>query len=94
MDGNAQCSGLEVPECDVDHAEQPYRELLCAVELPEPMPEPLASIGRLAHELRPQDAVGDVGEHRATPLVVGAADGAVIGGDPEYAGGARAVRAE
>ena len=92
MDRNAQCSGLEVPQRDVDNANQPDRELLRTVELPEAMPEPLAPIGRLAHELRPQDPIGDVGEHRTTPLVVGTADRAVIGGDPKHACGTRTVR--
>ena len=51
MDGNAECAGLEIPERDVDHSEEPDRELLRSVELPQPVPEPLAAVGALADEL-------------------------------------------
>ena len=57
----------------VDDAEHPDRELLRAIQLPEPVPQPLAAICALAHELLTEDPVDDVGEHRPTPLVVGLA---------------------
>ena len=76
-------AALEVPQRDVDDAEEPDRELLGPVELPEPVPEPFAPVGALADELVAQDAVDDVGEHRPAPLVVGLADRSVLGRDPE-----------
>ena len=89
---NPENASLEVPERDVDHAEEPDRELLGPVELPKPVPEPLAPVGPLADELVPKDAVDDVGEHRPAPLVVGLADGAVFGRDPEDGGRACLAR--
>ena len=80
---DAEDTALEIPERDVDDAEQPDRELLGPVELPESMPEPLAAVGPLPDELVAEDAVDDVGEHRPAPLVVGLADRAVVGRDPE-----------
>ena len=84
--GDAENAALEIPESDVDDAEEPDRELLGAVELPEPVPEPLAPVGSLADELVAENAVDDVGEHRPAPLVVGLADCAVFGRDPEDGG--------
>ena len=52
--GNAEHAALEIPQRDVDDAEEPDRELLGAVELPESVPEPLASVGALADELLAQ----------------------------------------
>ena len=62
---------------------EPDRELLGAVELPEAVPEPFAAVGPLADELLAEDAVDDVAEHRPAPLVVGLAHSAVVGRDPE-----------
>ena len=84
VDRNAQVAAFEVPERDVDHPEQPDRELLGAIELPQAMPEPLAPIGRLADELLAEDPVDDVGEHGPAPLVVCLADHAIVGRDPEH----------
>ena len=86
MHRHAENASLEIPERDVDDAEEPDRELLGAVELPEPVPEPLAPVGPLADELVAEDPVDDVGEHRPAPLVVGLADRAVLGRDPEDGG--------
>ncbi len=52
------------------------------------MPEPLAPVGPLADELLAKHPIDDVGEHRPAPLVVGLADGAVLGRDPQHRGGA------
>ena len=43
--GTSERLAAEVPQGDVDHAENLDRELLDAVELPQPVPEPLAAIG-------------------------------------------------
>src|SRR6188472_3429003 len=77
---------LEVPQGDVDDAEQPDRKLLRTVELPQPVPEPLAPIGPFADEFLPEHAVDDVVEHRATPLVVRLAHRALLGADPQNGG--------
>ena len=89
MHRHSEHPSLEVPQCDVHHAEEPDRELLGPVELPQPVPEPLAPVGPLAHELVAEDAVDDVREHRPAPLVVGLTDGAVLGRDPKDSGRAR-----
>src|SRR5581483_3737278 len=47
MHRDAEATRLEVPEGDVDDAEQPDRELLGPVELPQPVPEKLAAVGTL-----------------------------------------------
>ena len=86
MHRHPENASLEVPESDVDDAEEPDRELLGPVELPEPVPEPLAPVGPLADELLAKDPVDDVGEHRPAPLVVGLADRAVLRRDPEDGG--------
>jgi hypothetical protein len=87
VDGDAENTALEVPERDVDDAEQPDRKLLGAVELPDSMPELLASFGSLADELVAEDAVDDVGQHRPAPLVVGLADRALVSRNSEDCGG-------
>ena len=74
------------PQGDIDDAEEPDRELLRAVELPEAVPKPFAAVGALADELLAEDAVDDVAEHRPAPLVVGLAHRAVVGRDPEHCG--------
>jgi hypothetical protein len=51
VDWNTEDAALEIPECDVHHAEEPDRELLGPVELPEPVPEPLSPVGALPDEL-------------------------------------------
>ncbi len=79
--GHAEHPALEIPERNVDDAEQPDRKLLRAVELPQPVPEPFAAVGALPDELLAKDPVDDVGEHRAAPLVVGLAHRAVVRGD-------------
>ena len=84
VDRHPENASLEIPQGDVDDPEEPDRELLRAVELPEPMPEPLAPVGTLADELLAKHPVDDVGQHRAAPLVVGLADGAVLRRDPEH----------
>jgi hypothetical protein len=82
----AQYSSLEVPECDVDYSEEPDRELVGPVELPEAVPQPLATVGPLANELIPEHAVDDVGQHRAAPLMVGLADRPLVRRDSQYGG--------
>ena len=74
---------FHVPERDVDDAEHPDRELLGPVELPQPVPEKLATVGALADELLAEDPIDDVAEHGAAPLVVGLTHCAVVGRDPE-----------
>ena len=83
MHGDAEHTGFEVPERDVDDAEHPDRELLGPVELPQPVPEKLAAVGTLPDELLAQDPIDDVAEHGAGPLVVGLTHCAVVGRDPE-----------
>ena len=51
VDWNTEDAALEIPESDVHHAEEPDRELLGPVELPEPVPEPLSPVGALPDEL-------------------------------------------
>ena len=88
MDRHSESPGLEVPQRDVDDAEQPDRELLGPIQLPQPVPEPLALVGTLADQLLAQDAIDDVSEHRPAPFVVGLADRTVLGCDPQNRGGA------
>ena len=84
---------LEVPERHVDDAEEPDRELLRPVELPEPMPEPFAPVGALTDEFVSQNPVDDVGQHRPAPLVVGLANRAALGRNAKDGGCTRTVRA-
>ena len=53
MDRDAEHAALEVPESDVDDTDEPDRELVGAVELPQAVPKPLAPVGSLADELVP-----------------------------------------
>jgi len=48
VDGDAEDAALEIPEGDIDDTDQPDRELVGAVELPEPVPEPFAPVRALA----------------------------------------------
>ena len=91
VNGDTEDAALEVPESDVNNTQEPDRELLRTVELPEPVPEPLPSLGSLADELVSEYAVHDVGEHRSAPLVVGLADCAIVRRDAEDGGCARTV---
>ena len=84
VDRHAEHAPFEIPERDVDDAEQPDRELLGSVELPKPVPQPLTAVGTLADELLAEDPIDDVGEHRAAPFMVGLAHRAVVGRDPEH----------
>ena len=84
VDRHPEQASLEIPQGDVDDTEEPDRELLRAVELPEPVPEPLPPVGPLADELLAKHPVDDVGQHRPAPLVVGLADRAVLRRDPEH----------
>ena len=93
MHRDAEHPPLEIPQGDVDDAEEPDRELLGPVELPQPVPQPLAAVGALADELLAQNAVDDVRQHAAAPLVVGLADRPVFGRDPEDGGRAGLGRA-
>ena len=93
MHRHAEHPAFEIPEGDVDDAEQPDRELLGPVELPEAVPQPLAAVGALTDELLAEDPVDDVGEHRPAPLVVGLAHRAVLRRDPEHGRRACGVRA-
>src|SRR5205085_12346001 len=79
---------LEIPQCEVADAEQPDRELLRAVELPQPVPEPLPPVRPLANELFAKHAVDDVGKHRPAPLVIRLPDLAPIGRDAQNRRGA------
>ncbi len=51
MHRNVEHARLEIPERDVDDPYQPDRELLRPIDLPQPMPQPLATIDTLADEL-------------------------------------------
>ena len=93
MHGDTEDTPLEIPQRHVDDSEEPDRELVRAVELPEPVPEPLAPVGPFADELVAQDPIDDVGEHRAAPLVVRLADRSVVGRDAEHCCRAGRVRA-
>src|SRR5437763_12292234 len=93
MHRDSEHASLEIPQRDVDDADQPDRELFGAIELPEAVPEPLSPLGPLADELFAEDAVDDVREHRATPLVVCLADRTLLGRDAKNGGGAGAGRA-
>ena len=86
MDRYAEHAALEIPESDIDDSEEPDRELVGAVELPEAVPEPFAPVGALADELIPQHAVDDVGQHRPAPLMVGLADRPLVRCDPQHGG--------
>ena len=81
MDRHAEQAPLEIPECNIDDPEEPDRELLGPIELPEPVPQPFAAVGALTDELVAEHPVDDVGEHRPAPLVVGLSNRAVVGRD-------------
>ncbi len=91
VDRDAENAALEVPESDVEEPDQPDRELVGAVELPEAVPQPFAPVGPLADELVPENAVDDVDQHRPAPLVVGLTDRAVLRRDAEHCGRAGTV---
>ena len=86
--GTPSTRASEVPESDVDDADQPDRKLVRAIELPQAVPQPLATVSALSDELLAEHPVDDVAEHRTAPLVVRLADRAVLRRDAEDGGGA------
>ena len=80
---DAEQTALEIPQRNVDDAEEPDRELLRAVELPKPVPQPLATVGAFADEFIAQYTIRDVRQHRSAPLVVGLSHRAVLGRDSQ-----------
>jgi len=90
---HTQDARLQVAERHVNDPEQPDRELVRAIELPQAVPQPLATIGALPDELLAKHPVDDVREHRTAPLVVRLADRPVLSRNAQDGGGASLGRA-